>query len=153
MKIVKICLLILWMTLIFYFSNQNAVQSSNASDGFISKTVVKVYKIFYVNESVEDTEEIISKYTYPIRKLAHYSLYFILVILIYFTLKDYTNNNLLLYSLLFCFFYACTDEFHQLFVMGRSASFKDVFLDTFGSFCSILIITVINKRRKYSCVK
>ena len=35
--------------------------------------------------------------------------------------------------MLFCFFYACTDEFHQLFVENRGSSFLDVLLDYTGS--------------------
>ena len=46
MKVVKICFLVLWMALIFSFSNQKDVDSSKVSDGFIDRTVVKIYKIF-----------------------------------------------------------------------------------------------------------
>ena len=76
MKVLKIILLILWMMIIFAFSNQKAVDSSNLSSGLIDKTVVKVYKVFYGDISKEKEEVIIEKYSYPIRKLAHYSLYF-----------------------------------------------------------------------------
>ena len=55
-------------------------------------------------------------------------------------------------SSLFCFIYACTDEFHQLFVMGRSCEIRDVLIDTLGSFVGILIYykikLYINKRQK-----
>ena len=54
--------------------------------------------------------------------------------------------------LIFCFIYACTDEFHQLFVMGRSCEMRDVLIDTLGSFVGILIYykikLYINKRQK-----
>ena len=33
---------------------------------------------------------------------------------------------------LFCFFYGLTDEFHQAFVAGRSASWGDWLMDTLG---------------------
>jgi len=33
---------------------------------------------------------------------------------------------------LFCFFYGLTDEFHQSFVAGRSASWGDLMMDTLG---------------------
>ena len=74
-------------------------------------------------EEIDKKEEvIIEKYSYPIRKLAHYSLYFILGILSFLVIVDYKNNKkLILYSMFICFLYACTDEFHQLFIAGRSA--------------------------------
>lgn len=147
MKVVKICFLVLWMALIFSFSNQIDVDSSKVSDGFIDRTVVKIYKIFNENTTKEKENEIIEKYTYPIRKLAHYTLYFILGILSFLVVKDYSiNKKLIIYSLLICFLYACSDEFHQLFVIGRSASIKDVIIDTFGSSCSISIFYIFNKK-------
>ncbi len=147
MKVVKICFLVLWMALIFSFSNQKDVDSSKISDSFIDRTVVKIYKIFNENITKEKENEIIEKYTYPIRKFAHYTLYFILGILSFLVVKDYSiNKKLIIYSLLICFLYACSDEFHQLFIIGRSASIKDVIIDTFGSFCSISIFYIFNKK-------
>ena len=147
MKVVKICFLVLWMALIFSFSNQKDVDSSKISDGFIDRTVIKIYKVFNENITKEKESEIIEKYTYPIRKLAHYTLYFVLGILSFLVVKDYSiNKKLIIYSLLICFLYACSDEFHQLFIIGRSASIKDVIIDTFGSFCSISIFYIFNKK-------
>lgn len=147
MKVVKICFLVLWMALIFAFSNQKDVESSNVSDGFIDRTVVKIYKIFNENITKEKENEIIEKYTYPIRKLAHYTLYFILGILSFLVVKDYSiNKKLIIYSLLICFLYACSDEFHQLFIIGRSARALDVMIDTFGSLCGISIFYIFNKK-------
>lgn len=147
MKVVKICFLVLWMALIFSFSNQKDVDSSKVSDGFIDRTVVKIYKIFNENITKEKENEIIEKYTYPIRKLAHYTLYFILGILSFLVVKDYSiNKKLIIYSLLICFLYACSDEFHQLFIIGRSARVLDVMIDTFGSSCSISILYIFNKK-------
>lgn len=149
MKVLKIILLILWMMIIFAFSNQKAVDSSNLSSGLIDRTVVKVYKVFYGDISKEKEEVIIEKYSYPIRKLAHYSLYFILGILSFLVIVDYKNNKeLILYSMLICFLYACTDEFHQLFIDGRSAEIKDVLIDSFGSLTSILLCNFIYLKNK-----
>ena len=152
MKVLKIVLLILWMMIIFAFSNQKAVDSSNLSSGLIDRTVVKVYKVFYGDISKEKEEVIIEKYSYPIRKLAHYSLYFILGILSFLVIVDYKNNKkLILYSMFICFLYACTDELHQLFIAGRSAEIKDVLIDSFGSLTSILLcnfIYLISKIKK-----
>ena len=147
MKVVKICFLVLWMALIFSFSNQKDVDSSKVSDGFIDRTVVKIYKIFNENITKEKENEIIEKYTYPIRKLAHYTLYFILGILSFLVVKDYSiNKKLIIYSLLICFLYACSDEFHQLFVYGRGASLKDVKIDFIGGVIGSIFYSLISLR-------
>jgi len=41
--------------------------------------------------------------------------------------------------------YACSDEFHQLFVIGREGSIKDVILDTSGGMMGMLIVYIKNK--------
>jgi VanZ family protein len=70
------------------------------------------------------------------RKLAHMSIYFILsinVMVVLFTFDMHMISRMLL-SLIICFLYACTDEFHQFFVDGRGASFIDCLIDTSGAF-------------------
>jgi VanZ family protein len=56
-----------------------------------------------------------------------------------YTLKEFKVKDILYYSLLICYLYALSDEFHQLFVIGRSGEFKDVIIDTLGSILAIII--------------
>lgn len=144
MKIQKI-LLVIWMVVIFCFSSQPADQSTKLSDGFINKTIIKVYKIFDSDITTEEEKVIIEKYTYTVRKLAHFSIYFILGILSYFVFKD--KNNLV-FTICFCIFYACTDEIHQYFVDGRYCSLFDVFIDSLGATLSIGILNVLGIVKK-----
>lgn len=141
--------MVIWMIVIFAFSNQPSVRSSSLSDGFISKTIVKVYEVFNGDIESEKKEEIISKYSYHIRKLAHFTIYFILGILVYIYLCGYIQNkSIIIYSLLICFVYACTDEFHQYFVDGRYCSFIDVLIDSIGSVLAILLLNIKFLKRK-----
>ena len=39
--------------------------------------------------------------------------------------------------------YACTDEFHQIFVPGREGAFRDVIIDTCGGITLILLYNLI----------
>jgi len=39
--------------------------------------------------------------------------------------------------------YAATDEFHQLFVPGRSGQVKDVLLDSCGAAVGVLILMLV----------
>ncbi len=55
-----------------------------------------------------------------------------------------------LISALFCFAYACSDEFHQTFIAGRCGRFSDVGFDSAGYLAGILLILLfsIYKNRK-----
>ena len=48
---------------------------------------------------------------------------------------------------------ACTDEFHQYFVPGRSAEFKDVCIDTAGALAGLMILYFILKVVRKYCQK
>ena len=73
----------------------------------------------------------------------------ILYILSYNLLRFYVKNNMIyIYALIIVFGYASTDEFHQLFVVGRSGQFKDVLIDTSGGTFGILLVYLKNKFSK-----
>ena len=137
MKRFKLILIIIWMIVIFMLSNQPADKSGDLSNGLINNTIVRVYEVFNGKVSDEKRVEILEKYGYPVRKLAHFTEYFILGILCY--IYFYGNTHAFIYSLILCFVYACTDEFHQYFVDGRYCSIIDVFIDSFGSLVSLCI--------------
>ena len=80
-------------------------------------------------------------------KIAHFFLYFCLGFCFYKSFKhlnfNYLKSNIL--SVIFSFLYACSDEFHQLFVAGRSGSFIDVLIDLSGVIFCLFLIFCINK--------
>jgi VanZ family protein len=45
--------------------------------------------------------------------------------------------------------YACTDEFHQLFVSSRQASVFDVMIDTCGATAGMLLLRWFGRRRSW----
>ena len=49
-------------------------------------------------------------------------------------------------SLLFSYIYATTDEFHQSFVPGRSALFRDTIIDLVGSLLAYIFISLTRKK-------
>ena len=135
-KVFKLMLLILWMILIFCFSNQKADDSSKLSDGVI----VRIASVFVKGDLTKNKkDELIDKYTFIIRKAAHFSIYLILGILSINLLSSFDIKRIIAFSGLICFIYACTDEFHQLFVIGRSCEVRDILIDTLGSLTGILI--------------
>lgn len=139
MKKYKLILIIIWMIIIFMFSNQSATQSSKLSDSLIDNTIVKVYEIFNGKVNKEQRAKIIDNYSYFIRKLAHFTLYFILGILCFTFFKDFTKHYVI-YSIMVCFLYAVSDEIHQMFSIERGPGVIDVLIDTLGSLASIIIL-------------
>lgn len=122
-----VILTFLWMILIFILSGQTAEKSALLSGSINSK--------FY-NFPILGT---LFKF-FPIRKFAHFILYFFLSIFISLALCDYNQKYIYVKSILICFLYACSDEIHQLFVNGRSGMVSDVLIDTLGATFSMILI-------------
>jgi VanZ family protein len=84
--------------------------------------------------SGEATKQYFGGLNVPIRKAAHMTEYAVLFLLsrwATFGTTSSTNTRAWLPALL-SVAYACTDEFHQSFVPGRSAQFSDVLVDSTG---------------------
>ena len=142
--LVYILLSILCMITIFTFSSKNTNESNGTSKGLIKHFVHTYEKVF---DKDVDEEVIITKLNYPIRKLAHYSIYLLLGIFIYNIFLLTGVKHKVLISILVCMIYAITDETHQLFVSGRTGQVLDVFIDTIGSLTSILLIKMIGSKK------
>lgn len=148
--IIYILLSIACMITIFIFSSKNTNDSNSTSKGLI-------YKIVNVCENVFDVElnekELVDELNYPIRKVAHFSIYFLLGIFVYniFLLIGIKYKELL--SIIICIIYAITDETHQLFVSGRTGQLLDVFIDAMGSLLSILLVKYIKNKKEKSLIK
>lgn len=147
-KIISIILIPLWMLLIFFFSSQNGMVSEANSDQVASKIIDVATSIMKKDISLDQKQELIEESRVYIRKSAHFTLYFILNILVYFTLKIYGVKYSFLLSVLFCFLFACTDEFHQLFVSERTGKILDVFIDTTGAIMSSFLLFLMQSIKK-----
>ena len=148
MKKLYLCILILWMGVIFVFSNQNAEVSENISDGFTSKVVDTVATVKKDESIKENKKEIIEDSRFFIRKTAHFSLYLVLGILIYLKVKDVKKINPIIISLMFCILYACSDEIHQMFINERTAKVLDILIDTTGSLTGVLLIYLFSSKKR-----
>lgn len=129
MKKISVILVVIWMIIIFTFSNANATISTKQSDGIVNK----IAKIIHYEGNVDNLR-------YVIRKCAHFTEYFILGILVINACKYNNTKDILVLSIFICMLYACSDEIHQLFIEGRSCKLIDVFIDTLGSSFGILFI-------------
>lgn len=151
-KIILWILVITCMGTIFFFSSQVAEDSDKTSEGFI----INIVRLVDIREAFSQTEveEIAITLNAVVRTGAHFTIYAVLGFLIAMLLDEYQiyGVRMVLYSVLWAFLYACTDEFHQSFVPGRSAQLSDIITDTLGALCggifALLILTIIKKCKK-----
>lgn len=130
-KIASIFLVLVIMLVIFNFSNQKGSESASLSNEVIMITV----EIFTdVKRDSLEMQYYIDKYGFFVRKAAHFTIYFILGLVVMNALYICgVNRYITLYVFIICFLYAISDEVHQLFISNRSGQVSDVLLDTSGS--------------------
>ena len=141
-KTISIISLILWMIIIFSFSSADANKSTGTSDKVITTMIEIKDKITDQETPINEKEIIVKNSSFYVRKIAHITEYLILGLLMFNALKQFNILNIY-YAIILCVLYSCTDEFHQLFIDGRSAEIKDVLIDSFGSLTSILLCNFI----------
>lgn len=144
-KILIYLLLISLMVTIFCFSNEPLYSSSHQSSRVINIIIDIMEKVSNEKFSIEKRERYVQTLSLPIRKLAHFTLYFTLGVLFFLLYLEYhiEPKQLFILSILCCLLYACTDEIHQMFVFGRNGSLVDVLIDTFGSTCGIFVMKLL----------
>lgn len=122
--IVRLLLLLAWMAVIYWFSDQ---PNSN-----------------------QVTENYFGDFNFSVRKLAHFSEYAVLFLLANWTLAavriERIRANRRWLALAIAVAYALLDEWHQAYVPGRSAALGDVLIDASGAALSWLIIKFWGKR-------
>lgn len=148
-RIIVIILLIATFRIIFGFSSQNGEKSGTISrqiTEFVTKDIKSI-------QSLEKNEKeiVLKKIEHVIRKLAHFSLYTVVGILVMSLMETYKIKNLgkISISLLVGVLYAISDEVHQSFVPGRGPSAQDVLIDTLGIVFGLLIVTGFIKFYKF----
>ena len=133
-------LTLFWMGVIFCFSSQPAPQSANLSRKVTQQIVHNVSD----NQNVidDDSDGSFKKWHTFVRKVAHFSLYLVLGILVMnFCLSDkFLNKWTVLASLGFSFLYALSDEVHQHFIPGRCFLWTDVLLDCMSAFLGMILV-------------
>ena len=136
-KLSKIHLLLplLWMVVIFMLSQQPASISSGQSGVFVEQ-------LRHITPSVDQ-----QLLTFLVRKGAHIFAYFVLGILTFnalwrVDLSKFKFNYPVGLSIIVCALYAASDEFHQLFINGRSGEIRDVMIDSCAAMVGVFIISI-----------
>lgn len=144
LRIISLVLLIGWMGLIFYLSNQTAGQSSGLSRGLIKQAL----SIIMPDIGEEQLIHYTSALQFIVRKSAHFSLYAILGVLSFTSFVTYESITFYLrvaISFVISAAYSVSDEYHQTFVDGRSGEIRDILIDSAGALTGIVFALIIYK--------
>lgn len=141
-RIILLILLIGTFNIIFGFSGQNGEESSGVSrkvTQFIVENILHTPEETKI-QTIEQLEGIV-------RKLAHFSIYTVVGILLMGLVSTYDIEEMkrIYISIVIGIIYATSDEIHQFFVPGRAAKFTDVMIDTMGIALGTTIVLLLLK--------
>lgn len=132
---------------IFRFSGQEGEESGELSHKVTKVIVDGVDHVAHKNWTDSVKESIVNVWEHPVRKMAHFSEYAAMAILVYLIWFSWIRRgwrvNILV--IVWVFLSAALDEWHQSFVAMRSGNFVDVMIDTSGG-CFGLLLTVTVRR-------
>lgn len=155
---IRLCAIILWMVIIFYFSAQPGGTSSIISDTVSYKIIDMADKSLNIGWNNSQKEDYAKNLHYPIRKAAHMTEYAILAVLILTYILKFKETKelavilhekiLYIISQVITVIYAVSDEFHQLFVEERSCQITDVLIDSIGGMIGILMVYLYKSKNR-----
>ncbi|MCI9177750.1 MAG: VanZ family protein [Clostridia bacterium] len=129
-RIILIVLLLGIACVIFAFSSQNGQKSTGLSRAVTQKVTQNIKQIQKLEP--QEKEVTLLKIEAIIRKLAHFSIYTLMGLLLmsFMKLTSIKEKNKILLSISIGTVYAILDEIHQLFTPERTARILDVAIDT-----------------------
>lgn len=173
MKKLSLISCILWMGFIFYNSSQSGLESNNKSRSIINQILYDndkdygVKNILIMSGGKSETTDYIGDESGNIayddyynaylqniniilRKGAHLFEFLILAILVAWVMVSYeiTGRRAVVYVLFIVLLYAVSDEFHQLFVPGRTARVEDILIDFIGGIIGTVIFYTLKSKFK-----
>ncbi len=140
LRIILIILLLCTFFVIFGFSSQDGEASGGLSRNITNKILQISNKYNALGQ--EEKEQIANKTEKIIRKVAHFSIYTVVGLLLMGLLSTYKikENWRMILSILLGMIYAVSDEIHQSFIPGRTPQITDIYIDTLGVILGILLI-------------
>ena len=140
---------LIWMAFIFSFSSRSGDVSSQDSN-HVGMIIGEVFVPGFEQWNDTKQDNFADAIDHPIRKTAHAMEYAVLGLLTAGIFADGRKSWKwrMVLPWLIAAGYAATDEFHQLFVPGRSGQISDVLLDSAGALAGVWIMTGLAKIRK-----
>lgn len=130
-----------WMSIIFFLSHQPGSESSELSSVITERILEAAGKISPAfGASIEAFHTVV-------RKSAHFIAYLLLGLTALNALRKSNVKGIRSYAFAFCISaaYAMSDEFHQLFISGRSGELRDVGIDSAGAATGLFLFWAIRK--------
>lgn len=121
----------------FYFSNQNG----DTSHGLSYDIVLHILK--WLSIDPDETVTAMNLCDFVVRKIAHFTEYTVLGIGLCGLMRVLVKRYWGIAAIVLGAVLASLDEFHQLFIPGRSAMVSDVVIDTCGVVVGSIIFTLI----------
>lgn len=142
-KYASLIIVLFWLGIIFFLSNQLA-SSSNALSKEVTGVIVTATKV--INP---DTDLTLASLNNTVRKNAHFFIYFVLAMLLmdYLRYRGKIKPRNIVFVFLFCVLFAVSDEIHQLFVDGRGGQVRDILIDSSGALTGIGLYMLIYRFR------
>lgn len=147
------------MGLIFFFSSQPYEQQDlRPSMNFyvpldLLQPILEPISFTYYGENINiATRGVDGMLEFLIRKAAHLTVFFLLLVTMFLALNENTNwrvGKKLLLSYVGTVIYAAFDEYHQSLTPGRTPYIGDVVLDSVGGFIGLLFIVLMLWRKKH----
>ena len=130
-------LLVVVLTVVIFVNSSLPATESGKLSGFVAQFVVQLSQLLDI-ELKGDVE-------HTIRKLAHFLEFACLGLLWCKTFASFrvSNRTSTGYILLLCLLTAVTDEYIQLFSLGREGRVMDVLLDFSGAACAWLWYRIV----------
>ena len=134
------------MVLIFYMSAKDATESGGMSKWLVETSFGRTL-IQLLPKLTDRGDEI------DLRKYAHMAEYAALAVPSALFFRELLLDRQFPFravgcSLIFCFLYACSDEYHQTFVPGRAGAMVDVAVDMAGVALGLILVLLACLRRK-----
>ncbi len=165
-RIIAAILAVLWMIRIFDFSAADASVSGTVSRSMSYNLIEKISRHLDLGWDEEKIEAVAGPVEKYLRKAAHMYEYAVMSVLWCIALDAWKYVGIPAYPspdvgdrrkrsdmikrfirpgivLLVCLIYAVSDEFHQIFVDGRSGEIRDVCLDFGGAIIGVLLGALI----------
>ncbi len=148
-RIIFLILTITWMAVIFCFSHRPGPESSQDSYE-VGMLVCNIFVPDFQELSPETQMEYALAIDHPVRKFAHFSEYLLLAVLLVGALVNGSNGvvtsfKMYLLPWFITVLYAMSDEFHQLFVVGRDGNLLDVIIDSAGGLMGVFICFMVGR--------
>jgi VanZ family protein len=112
---------------------------------YITITLIIAILIYYASTIESPSQPETSNFSY----IYHFAVFFMFAFFLLLSIKkEKLDFKTIFIALLISISYSFLDEIHQLFVLGRFASIKDVLIDGAGSICGVILIRLIENFNK-----